>query len=107
MQSRVSIGFCAPSQKFKILAIPNVLGHGKSYEYGSTKKHDDHTLCTKSSFNRFFVYCLRNSKFKSSPTYLPLGSRTSLVSRQNMTVKMQSHVQSQISIGFSCTIFEI
>ncbi|RZR71135.1 hypothetical protein BHM03_00003766 [Ensete ventricosum] len=29
--------FCAPSQKFKILAIPNVLAHGELYEHGFTK----------------------------------------------------------------------
>ncbi|RZS23830.1 hypothetical protein BHM03_00056825, partial [Ensete ventricosum] len=29
--------FRSSSQKFKILAIPNVLAHGKSYEYGFTK----------------------------------------------------------------------
>ncbi|RWV92480.1 hypothetical protein GW17_00045137, partial [Ensete ventricosum] len=30
--------FRAPSQKFKIRAIPNVLYHGKSYKHGFTKK---------------------------------------------------------------------
>ncbi|RZS03113.1 hypothetical protein BHM03_00033243 [Ensete ventricosum] len=40
--------FCAPSPKFKILAIPNVLAHGRSYEYNFEKKHDDHKHCTKS-----------------------------------------------------------
>ncbi|RRT68092.1 hypothetical protein B296_00024582 [Ensete ventricosum] len=36
-QSQVSIGFRAPSRNFKILAIPNVLAHGKSYEHGFVK----------------------------------------------------------------------
>ncbi|RRT32360.1 hypothetical protein B296_00059099, partial [Ensete ventricosum] len=40
--------FCAPSQNFKILDIPNVLAHKNSYEHGFTKKCDDHKLCTKS-----------------------------------------------------------
>ncbi|RRT73069.1 hypothetical protein B296_00020367 [Ensete ventricosum] len=40
--------FHAPSQKFKILAIPYVLALGKSYEHGFTKKYDGHKLCTKS-----------------------------------------------------------
>ncbi|RWW82063.1 hypothetical protein BHE74_00009485 [Ensete ventricosum] len=63
----------------------------------------------RSSFNRFFIYRLKNSKFKPFPTYLPLGSHTSLVSRKNITVKnfAQSHVQSRVSIGFSCTISKI
>ncbi|RRT32485.1 hypothetical protein B296_00038288 [Ensete ventricosum] len=52
------------TQKFKILANPNVLAHGKSYEHGFAKKCDGHKLCTKldaaSSFDRFFVHRLRN-----------------------------------------------
>ncbi|RRT32811.1 hypothetical protein B296_00055994 [Ensete ventricosum] len=39
--------FCAPSQKFKILAIPNILAHGKSYELGFTKKCFGHKLCVE------------------------------------------------------------
>ncbi|RWV78163.1 hypothetical protein GW17_00060902 [Ensete ventricosum] len=37
--------FRAPSQKFKILAIHDVLAHGKSYEHGFMKKCDGHKLC--------------------------------------------------------------
>ncbi|RWW61652.1 hypothetical protein BHE74_00031273, partial [Ensete ventricosum] len=55
--------FHAPSRKFKILVIPNVLAHGKSYEHGFLKKRDGHKLFAKSSFDRFFVHCLRNSKY--------------------------------------------
>ncbi|RWV79241.1 hypothetical protein GW17_00059661 [Ensete ventricosum] len=55
--------FRAPSRKFKILANPNVLAHGKSYEHGFMKKYDGHKLCTESSFDRFFVHRLRNSKY--------------------------------------------
>ncbi|RRT78116.1 hypothetical protein B296_00017456, partial [Ensete ventricosum] len=40
--------FRAPSQNFKILAIPNVLTPRKSYEHGFAKKWDDHNLCAKS-----------------------------------------------------------
>ncbi|RWW54093.1 hypothetical protein BHE74_00039345 [Ensete ventricosum] len=40
--------FHASSQKFKILAKPNILAHRKSYKHGFTNKHDDHKLCTKS-----------------------------------------------------------
>ncbi|RZR93500.1 hypothetical protein BHM03_00022016 [Ensete ventricosum] len=47
-KSRVSIGFSAPPRKFKILAIPNVLAYGKSYEHVFEKKHDGHNLCAKS-----------------------------------------------------------
>ncbi|RZR92006.1 hypothetical protein BHM03_00020263 [Ensete ventricosum] len=65
--------FLAPSRKFKILAIPNVLAHGKSYEHGFAKKHDDHKLYGKSraesSFDRFFVHHLRNLKYWPFPTY--------------------------------------
>ncbi|RZS12612.1 hypothetical protein BHM03_00044080 [Ensete ventricosum] len=71
--------FRAPSPKFKILAIPNILAHGKSYEHGFVKKRDGHKSCAKSSFKQFFVLRLENSKYWSFPTYLPMGSRKSMV----------------------------
>ncbi|RWV82734.1 hypothetical protein GW17_00055743, partial [Ensete ventricosum] len=55
--------FRAPSRKFKILAIPDVLAHGKSYEHGFMKKCDGHKLCAESCFDRFFVHRLENSKY--------------------------------------------
>ncbi|RWW39514.1 hypothetical protein BHE74_00055163 [Ensete ventricosum] len=65
--------FRAPSRKFKILAIPNVLTHGKLYERGFMKKHDDHKLCVKShaksSFVRFFMHHLENLKYLPFPMY--------------------------------------
>ncbi|RWV98407.1 hypothetical protein GW17_00038754 [Ensete ventricosum] len=67
VQSRLSIIFCSPSRKFKILVIPNILTHAKSYEHGFIKKHDGHNLCVKSheksSFNRFFMHHFKNSKY--------------------------------------------
>ncbi|RWV76938.1 hypothetical protein GW17_00062309 [Ensete ventricosum] len=66
-QSRVSIIFRAPSRDFKILSIPNVLDHGKSYEHDFMKKRYGHKLCSKSrtesSFDRFFVHHLRILKY--------------------------------------------
>ncbi|RWW49555.1 hypothetical protein BHE74_00044262, partial [Ensete ventricosum] len=63
--------FHASSRKFKVLVIPNVLAHGKSYEHGFMKKHDGHKLCitsyAKSSFDRFFMHHLRNSKYCPCP----------------------------------------
>ncbi|RWW56278.1 hypothetical protein BHE74_00037022 [Ensete ventricosum] len=65
--------FRPPSRKFKILDIPNVFAHGKLYKHGFTKKCDGHKLwaksCAKSSFDRFFVHCLINSKYWPFPTY--------------------------------------
>ncbi|RZS25889.1 hypothetical protein BHM03_00059161, partial [Ensete ventricosum] len=62
--------FCAPSRKFNILVIPVLLAHGKSYELnGFTKKREGHKLCAESSFYRFFVHRLRNSKYWPFPTY--------------------------------------
>ncbi|RRT73276.1 hypothetical protein B296_00026754, partial [Ensete ventricosum] len=65
--------FRAPSRKFKILAISNVLSHGKSYEHGFMKKCDGHKLCaksrTKSSFDQFFMHPLRNLKYWPFPKY--------------------------------------
>ncbi|RZR90602.1 hypothetical protein BHM03_00018512, partial [Ensete ventricosum] len=76
--------FCAPSRKFKILAIPNVLAHGKSYNLGFVKKRDGHKHCTKSraksNFDRFFVHHLGNSKYWPFPMYLPMRNHTSSVS---------------------------
>ncbi|RRT76455.1 hypothetical protein BHE74_00017096 [Ensete ventricosum] len=61
--------FRAPFQNFKILAIPSVLAHEKSYEHGFTKKRDGHKLCAKSRFDQFFVHRLRISKYSPFPTY--------------------------------------
>ncbi|RZS23832.1 hypothetical protein BHM03_00056827, partial [Ensete ventricosum] len=61
--------FHALSQKFKILAIPNVLGHGKSYENDFMKKHDGHKYCAKSSFDWFFLLRFGNSQYQPFPTY--------------------------------------
>ncbi|RWW56367.1 hypothetical protein BHE74_00036920, partial [Ensete ventricosum] len=61
--------FHAPSQKFKILVIPNVIAHGKSYKHGFTKKYDSQKLCAKSTFDRFIVHHLINSKYWSFPMY--------------------------------------
>ncbi|RRT36047.1 hypothetical protein B296_00050026, partial [Ensete ventricosum] len=47
--------FRAPSQKFKILAIPDVLAHGKSYEHGFAKKLDGHKLCANHAQSRVSI----------------------------------------------------
>ncbi|RRT56181.1 hypothetical protein B296_00014247, partial [Ensete ventricosum] len=52
----------ASSQKFKILTIPNVLGHGKSYEHSFMKKYDGYKLCMKLRFDRVFMNHIGNSK---------------------------------------------
>ncbi|RRT31231.1 hypothetical protein B296_00056038, partial [Ensete ventricosum] len=61
--------FHALSRKFKILATHDVLAHGKSYEHGLMKKYDGDKLCAESSFDRFFLHHLRNSKYWSFPSY--------------------------------------
>ncbi|RRT32384.1 hypothetical protein B296_00058778, partial [Ensete ventricosum] len=65
--------FHAPSQNFKILGIRNILALGKSYEHGFMKKYNGHKLCAKSrvksSFDRFFVYRPRISKYWPFPMY--------------------------------------
>ncbi|RZS22042.1 hypothetical protein BHM03_00054770, partial [Ensete ventricosum] len=65
--------FRAPSRKFKILAIPDVLVHCKLYELGFTKNRDGHKHCAKSraesGFNQFFVHRLGNSKYWPIKTY--------------------------------------
>ncbi|RWW01586.1 hypothetical protein GW17_00035368 [Ensete ventricosum] len=61
--------FYAPPQKFKILAIPNILSHRKSYKHSFANKRDGHELCAKSSFDQFFMHHLKNSKYYPFPTY--------------------------------------
>ncbi|RRT53250.1 hypothetical protein B296_00047231 [Ensete ventricosum] len=64
--------FGAPSRDFKILAIPNVFTHEKSYEIGFMKKCNGHKLCAKSRFDRFdrfFMHRLIISKYSPFPTY--------------------------------------
>ncbi|RZS27525.1 hypothetical protein BHM03_00061020, partial [Ensete ventricosum] len=65
--------FRAPSRKFIILAIPDILAHFKSYELGFTKKCIGHKLCmelrVESSFDQFFMYHFGNSKYWPFPTY--------------------------------------
>ncbi|RWW48056.1 hypothetical protein BHE74_00045919 [Ensete ventricosum] len=55
VQSRVRSVFRAPTRIFKILAIPSILAHGKSYEHCFMKKCDDHKLYARSSFEWFFM----------------------------------------------------
>ncbi|URE45231.1 hypothetical protein MUK42_31699, partial [Musa troglodytarum] len=55
--------FFAPSQKFKILTIPNLLGLGKLYNLGFAKKRDGHKVCAMSMFDRFFLHHLKNLKY--------------------------------------------
>ncbi|RZS28647.1 hypothetical protein BHM03_00062277 [Ensete ventricosum] len=61
------------SWKFKILAIHDVLAHGKSYKHSLAKKCDGHKhyakSCPESSFDRFFLHRLGNSKYWSFPSY--------------------------------------
>ncbi|RRT62641.1 hypothetical protein B296_00015382, partial [Ensete ventricosum] len=61
--------FRAPSRNFKILAIPNVLSHGKLYEHDFMKKHDGHKFCAKSGFDRFFAHHLGILKYWPFPIY--------------------------------------
>ncbi|RRT70606.1 hypothetical protein B296_00014074, partial [Ensete ventricosum] len=65
--------FRAPSRKFKILVIPDVLALWKSYKHDFVKNHDGHKLCAKScaesSFDRLFVHHLENLKYWPFSTY--------------------------------------
>ncbi|RRT39413.1 hypothetical protein B296_00047775 [Ensete ventricosum] len=63
VQSRVLINFSRTVSEFQNIGIPNVLAHGKSYEYDFMKKCDGHKLCAKSSFDRFFTHYFRISKY--------------------------------------------
>ncbi|RZS22719.1 hypothetical protein BHM03_00055535 [Ensete ventricosum] len=65
--------FCVPSQKFKILVIPDVLAHGKSYEHSFEKKHDGHKLCTIVDFRSIFRAPSRKFKILAIPDVLAHG----------------------------------
>ncbi|RWW74733.1 hypothetical protein BHE74_00017308 [Ensete ventricosum] len=67
--------FHAPSRKFKILAIPNVLAHGKSYEHGFAIQCDGHILCVMLIFDPF-MHRLCDSKYWPFSMYYPKGSLT-------------------------------
>ncbi|RWW53453.1 hypothetical protein BHE74_00040037, partial [Ensete ventricosum] len=71
-RSRVSIGFSCTVSEIQNTGHSRRLARGKSYEHGFTKKRDGQKLCAKSraesSFNRFFVHCLGNSKYWPFPT---------------------------------------
>ncbi|RRT44965.1 hypothetical protein B296_00039021 [Ensete ventricosum] len=63
--------------------MPNVLAYRRSHEHGFVKKHGGHKVyaksCAMSSFDRFFVHHLENSKYWPFTMYLPMGSHTSMV----------------------------
>ncbi|RWW61224.1 hypothetical protein BHE74_00031727, partial [Ensete ventricosum] len=61
--------FRAPSRNLKILDIPNVLAHGRSYKHGFVKKRNGHKLCKDSRFDRFFMHRLEILKYWPFPTY--------------------------------------
>ncbi|RRT46314.1 hypothetical protein B296_00003088, partial [Ensete ventricosum] len=119
--------FRALSRKFKILAIPNVLALGKSYEHGFTKNHDGHKLCTKSrvksSFNRFFMHHLK-FKILAIPNLLAHVRKYKILTIPNVLAHGKSYKQGFAKkhdghklctnsrakssfIVFSCTIWKV
>ncbi|RRT32775.1 hypothetical protein B296_00035991, partial [Ensete ventricosum] len=99
--------FCAPSRKFKILVIPVLLAHGKSYKHSFVKKYDGHKLCaksrTESSFDQFFMHHLGNSKYWPFPT-VEFRSVFRALSRK---LKIPAIPYIRVSIGFSCPVSKI
>ncbi|RRT85549.1 hypothetical protein B296_00005495, partial [Ensete ventricosum] len=83
--------FHAPSRKFKILAIPNVLANRKSCEHGFMKKRDGHKLCTKSSFNRFFVYPSQKFKILVIPNVLAHARKFTILAIPNVLAHGRSY----------------
>ncbi|RRT43662.1 hypothetical protein B296_00009319 [Ensete ventricosum] len=62
--------FCASSRNFKILAIPNVLAHVKSYEHGFVKKCNDHKTLCQVKFRSIFCALSWNFKILVIPNVL-------------------------------------
>ncbi|RRT80294.1 hypothetical protein B296_00024000 [Ensete ventricosum] len=81
--------FRAASQKFKILAIPNVLSHGRSYKHGFVKKCDGHKLCTKSIFDRFF--CAPSRKIPTIPNVLAHARKFKILTIPNVLAHEKSY----------------
>ncbi|RRT70597.1 hypothetical protein B296_00014089 [Ensete ventricosum] len=132
-QSRVSINFSCTVSEIQNTRHSRRICLWKSNENGFMKKCYGHKLCAKlhaeSSFDRFFVHHLENSKNWPFPIVefrlvfhapsrkfkimaIPdehIGNHTSKVSQKNVTVInfARSHTQSRVSIDFSCTVSEI
>ncbi|RWW51766.1 hypothetical protein BHE74_00041862 [Ensete ventricosum] len=85
--------FCTPSPKFKIMAIPNVLAHGRLYEYNFEKKHDDHKHCTKS----------REAEFQS--VFRALSPKLKMLAILNLLAQVMSYehgfVKKVMTINFA------
>ncbi|RWW58748.1 hypothetical protein BHE74_00034355 [Ensete ventricosum] len=104
--------FRALSLKFKILAILDVLDHGKSYEHGFTKNVmviNFHEVASRVEFRSIFHAPSRKFKILANPNVLAHEKSYEYGFVKNMMVInfTQSHAQSQVSIGFTCTISKI
>ncbi|RZS13183.1 hypothetical protein BHM03_00044730 [Ensete ventricosum] len=70
----VQLKFCASSLKFKILAIPKVLAHGKSYEHGFMKEITQRSLTLRKIMFRLVIHApSRKFKILSIPNVLTSG----------------------------------
>ncbi|RZR78447.1 hypothetical protein BHM03_00003797 [Ensete ventricosum] len=65
--------FRASSRNFKILAIPNVLAHVKSYEHGFVKKCNNHKTLCQVEFRSNFHASSRNFIILAIPNVLAYG----------------------------------
>ncbi|RWV86092.1 hypothetical protein GW17_00052048, partial [Ensete ventricosum] len=97
--------FCAPSQNFKILVIPNALAHGKSYEHGFAKKKAM-VINYAQSLILISFSCTISEFENTSHSKCTMGSCTSMVSQKNgMVINLeQSCAQSRVLISFLCTV---
>ncbi|RRT35207.1 hypothetical protein B296_00057496 [Ensete ventricosum] len=84
VQTRVSIGFSCTFSEIQNTGDSQCISPWEVVRAWYREKCDGHKHCTmslaKSSFDRFFMYHLRNSKYRPFPTYKPMGSHTSIVS---------------------------
>ncbi|RWW04580.1 hypothetical protein GW17_00032189, partial [Ensete ventricosum] len=84
--------FCALSQKFKILAIPNIFACRKSYEHGFIKKCDGHKLCIRSRFDRIFMHHLaRKVKILAIPNVLAQAQKFKILTIPNVLAYEKSY----------------
>ncbi|RWV92482.1 hypothetical protein GW17_00045133 [Ensete ventricosum] len=104
--------FRAPSQKFKILAIPNVLAHGKSYNMVTRKMGWSQTLRNVTRKVEFrSVFRAPSQKFKIRTIPYVLAHRKSY--EHGFAKKHYGHKlctksrMNRVSISFLCTVSEI
>ncbi|RWV83700.1 hypothetical protein BHE74_00024889 [Ensete ventricosum] len=68
-QSQVSIDFSCTVSEIHNIGYSQCISPWEVIRARFTKKLNGRKLCTKSSFDRFFMHCFKNSKYRPFLTY--------------------------------------